>query len=70
MRWILFYGPNIFTYNLVDETRQSHGIIYLMLESKFHEGGTKESCSLLFFSAPNTADWIKFKKGVGKERAR
>lgn len=41
-----------------------------MLESKFHEGGTKESCSLLFFSAPNTADWIKFKKGVGKERAR
>lgn len=61
-----FYGPN--NYNLADETRQTHGIIHLILELKVHEGRTIEFCLLLFFLAPNTIDWLNFKKGVGKEK--
>lgn len=47
-----FYGPNTLIYNIADETRQTHGIIYLTLEYKLHEGWTREFCSLLFCSAP------------------
>lgn len=49
-----FYGPNTFTYNLADETRQTHGTIHLTWEYKFHEGGA-QLCSVIFL-ALSTAD--------------